>query len=210
MTRYARLERDGLADELQSVPPDAPTLCEGWTARDLAAHLVTRERRADAGPGIMIGAFAGWTDHVRKHYRDRYSYPELIEMLRDQPWWSPLRVPVIDELTNLLEFFVHREDVRRAQPDWQPRTLDAGLERALWDRVPMLVRLRLRGAKAAVTVKAPGYGSVAAGAGGPEVTISGPPGELVLFFYGRRDAARLDFSGPDDLVAKLRNRRYAV
>jgi uncharacterized protein (TIGR03085 family) len=210
MTRYARLEREGLADDLLAVDPDAATLCEGWTAHDLAAHLVTRERRADAGPGIMLKPFAGWTDRVRDHYRDRYSYPDLVKMVRREPWWSPMQFPPLDEMTNLLEFFVHREDVRRAQPDWPPRALDKGLEEAIWQRVPGMAKLRMRTLRADVTVSAPGYGSVKAGAGGPPIEISGAPGELVLFFFGRRSVAKVDITGPDDLVAKVRSRRYAV
>ncbi len=210
MDRYARLEREGLADDLLSVAPEAPTLCAGWTARDLAAHVVVRERRGDAAPGIMIKAFAGWTDHVRRQYRDGNTYPKLVEMVRHEPWWSPLRVPALDEITNLLEFFVHREDMRRAQPGWQPRSLDRRMERALWQRVAGLAKLRLRTLRADVTVTAPGFGSVRAGAGGPEVQISGAPGELVLFFFGRQEVARLDVTGPEDTVAKLRQRRYTV
>jgi uncharacterized protein (TIGR03085 family) len=210
MDRYARLERQGLADDLLSVGPEAPTLCAGWTARDLAAHVVTRDRRGDAAPGIMIQALAGWTEHVRRRYRDGHSYPELVGMVRHEPWWSPMRIPVLDEITNLVEFFVHREDVRRAQPDRQPRPLDRGLARALWQRVPMLARLRLRRLPAEVTVSAPGFGSVRTGAGGPAVEIGGAPGELMLYLFGRPDAAQIDITGPEDLVTELRRHRYTV
>jgi uncharacterized protein (TIGR03085 family) len=210
MDRYARLERQGLADDLISVDPQAPTLCEGWTARDLAAHVVTRDRRGDAAPGIMIKALAGWTEHVRRRYRDGHTYPELVRMVRHEPWWSPMRIPVLDELTNLVELFVHREDVRRAQPGWQPRSLDRGLERALWQRVPILAKLRLRRVPARVTVSAPGFGSVRTGAGGPAAEIRGAPGELTLYFFGRLDAAQIAITGPEDLVTELRRHRYTV
>jgi uncharacterized protein (TIGR03085 family) len=210
MTRYARLEREGLADDLLSVDPDAPTLCDGWTAHDLAAHVVTRERRGDAAPGIMIKAFAGWTEHVRRQYRDRYPHADLVQMFRRDPWWSPMHIPPLDEMTNLLEFFVHREDVRRAQPDWQPRSLDPGLERALWQRVPWLAKFRLHALRATVTVSAPGFGSVRAGAGGPEVQLTGPPGELVLYFFGRPEVARIEVTGADEVAQKLRTHRYTV
>ena len=36
-----------LCDLFEEVGPDAPTLCGDWTTRDLAAHLVMRERRPD-------------------------------------------------------------------------------------------------------------------------------------------------------------------
>src|SRR5690349_453366 len=106
MTRYAPSERAGLADELLGVDPAAPTLCTGWTARDLAAHVVVRDRRPDAAPGVLLKPFAGWTDRVRDHYRDRHTYAELIEMVRNPPALSPIRIPLLDEVTNVIEFFV--------------------------------------------------------------------------------------------------------
>ena len=57
----AQRERAALVATMRSVGPDAPTLCEGWTTRDLAAHLVIREYRVDAAPGILIPLFAGHT-----------------------------------------------------------------------------------------------------------------------------------------------------
>ena len=53
---YSRQERQALCDDLQAAGPDAPTLCVGWTARDLAAHLVLRERRLDAGADAVLAA----------------------------------------------------------------------------------------------------------------------------------------------------------
>src|SRR5262249_60545235 len=51
-----------LCDTLERVGPAAPTLCEGWTTADLAAHLVVRERKPLAGPGIVLGGpFASYT-----------------------------------------------------------------------------------------------------------------------------------------------------
>ncbi|MGD0448569.1 MAG: maleylpyruvate isomerase family mycothiol-dependent enzyme [Candidatus Dormibacteria bacterium] len=51
-------ERRELCDLLIQVGPDAPTLCEGWTTSDLAAHLVLRERfpsLAGRAPGSREG-----------------------------------------------------------------------------------------------------------------------------------------------------------
>lgn len=44
LVTYAREERAALAALLEDSGPDGPTLCEGWLTRDLAAHLVLRER----------------------------------------------------------------------------------------------------------------------------------------------------------------------
>jgi uncharacterized protein (TIGR03085 family) len=204
------MERDALADALLDAGPDAPTLCAGWTARDLAAHVVLRDRRPDAAAGIMVKPLAGWTDRVRRGYRDGHDYPDLVRLVRHAPRWSPLSLPQLDEAANTLEFFVHTEDVRRGQPDWQPRPLDPGLAGRLWGRVPGLARLNLRRIDVTIRVEAPGHGAFTVGDGAPAVTLSGDPGELVLFFFGRQRAARVEASGPDDLVDKLRRARFGV
>ena len=59
MTRHAWSERQQLCDELERLGPDAPTLCEGWATRDLAAHLYLRERRPDLGIGAYVPPLAG-------------------------------------------------------------------------------------------------------------------------------------------------------
>jgi uncharacterized protein (TIGR03085 family) len=212
--RYARIERERLADALLDAGPDAATLCAGWTTADLAAHVVIRDRRPDAAVGIMVKPLAGWTDRVRRQYRDGHPYPELVQMVRDAPSWNAFAaVPSLDELTNLIEFFVHHEDVRRGRPGWQPRDLDPDLAAELWKRVPTLVKMRLRRGPARVVVTAPGHGEFTAGSSdeaAPVVTIRGGPGELLLFFFGRQPATRVEIGGPEALVAKLRGLRSPV
>ena len=66
----ARAERQALCDTLLEIGPDAPTLCDPWLTRDLAAHLVIRERRPDAALGISVPALAGHTERTQKHYAD--------------------------------------------------------------------------------------------------------------------------------------------
>src|SRR5436190_23310918 len=117
MPSLSALERARLADVLAATDPAAPTLCEGWTARDLAAHLVVRERRPDTGPGLLLRPLAGWTEHVRRRYAQR-PYPELIELIRTgPPALSPFSLPGADAAGNLTEHFVHCEDVRRGSLD---------------------------------------------------------------------------------------------
>jgi uncharacterized protein (TIGR03085 family) len=207
MSRYAPLQRAALADALEAVEPAAPTLCAGWTAADLAAHVVVRDRRPDAAPGIMLKPLAGWTESVRRGERDSHPYPEQVERVRRGPW---MRLNVVDDAFNTLEFFVHTEDVRRAQPEWQPRPLDDDLARYLWSRVRGLVRFNLRRFPAAVRVVAPGHGEVTSGNGEPAVTVTGDPGELVLFFFGRQRATRVEVTGDDTLVNKLNAARLGV
>src|SRR5438067_1422161 len=47
-------ERARLADLLDELGPDALTLLPPWTTRDIAAHLVLRERDPLAGPGLVL------------------------------------------------------------------------------------------------------------------------------------------------------------
>ncbi len=78
----AQQERGTLSDLLLEYGPDAPTLCEGWTAADLAAHIVVRERRPDSGPGLVWPPMAGYTEKVRLATRDRMSWDQLVSTVR--------------------------------------------------------------------------------------------------------------------------------
>ena len=120
----ARRERAALVETLRAAGPDAPTLCEGWTTRDLTAHMVVRERRLDASPGILIPAFAGYTEKVQNKVAAE-EWKNLVDQLAaGPPLYSPFKL--LDPLVNVTEMFVHHEDVRRAKAGWQPRELDAG------------------------------------------------------------------------------------
>jgi uncharacterized protein (TIGR03085 family) len=205
----ARRERAALCDLFEKLGPDQPTLCEGWTTRDLAAHLVTRERRPDAALGILVKPISGYTEQVRAAAAKR-PYPDLIAALRRPPLWTMSGFGPADRLVNTVEFFVHHEDVRRAQPDWVPRELDAATSRALWHAVPGTSRLTLRRFPARVEITAPGQGQSRAGAGEVPVRLRGNPGELIMFLSGRQRAARVELDGPDDLAEKLRQARLGL
>ncbi|BCB73940.1 TIGR03085 family metal-binding protein [Phytohabitans flavus] len=209
MARYAQSERQLLADLLLTVGPDAPTLCEGWTARDLAAHLVMRERRPDAAAGILLGPLRGHSERVRLSLAAR-PYPELVGMVRAAPWWSPVSNRLADSAANTVEFFVHHEDVRRGRPGWLPRELPRAQQAALWRQAKGTARLALRRVRAAVRIQAPGYGETTAGLGGEQVRLVGAPGELAIFLSGRQRAARVQVDGSPELTAFLRTAKLGV
>src|SRR4051812_32989801 len=71
MTAFAPVERAALADLMAALGPDAPTLCTGWTTRDLAAHLIVRATRPDAAAGIMLAGLAGYTKRVQDRVAGR-------------------------------------------------------------------------------------------------------------------------------------------
>jgi uncharacterized protein (TIGR03085 family) len=200
----AQQERQALGDLFDRLGPDAPTLCSGWTTQDLAAHLVVRERRPDSGPGLVWAPLADYTDRVRRATRDRMTWSELVEAVRHGP---PVLLRPFDEAMNTVEFFIHVEDVRRAQPDWEPRPLSPSLSDALWKRVG--TGGMAKKVDATVELTAPGRPPKVAGSG-PSVAVAGDPGELILFGSGRQPAARVEISGDADRAERLRTASLGV
>jgi uncharacterized protein (TIGR03085 family) len=202
----AQRERAALVEILRVVGPDAPTLCEGWTTRDLVAHLVVRDRRPDALPGLVFGPLASYTARVQNQLATSTKWEDLVELIASGPPMLSL-FKVLDPVASIHEFFVHHEDVRRAQTGWEPRELDARTAAAVKRRIAMVSRAGMSKSMSAVparlTLRTPaGQTVVAVGSGSP-VTVTGQPLELLLFAFGR-NAVRVDFSGDDDVVAAVR------
>ena len=197
-TDLAQQERTTLCDLFVERGAGAPTLCEGWVTRDLAAHLVVRERRPDSGPGLVWPPLAGYTDKVRRAARDRMSWEELVDAVRRGP---PLLLRPFDGPMNTVEFFIHTEDVRRPQGGWEPRAISAELADALWARIgPGGMAKKVA---ATIVITSPGRADKQSGTG-PRLTLAGDPGELTMFGAGRQAAARVEISGDAELAAQLR------
>ncbi|MBT3149673.1 TIGR03085 family protein [Streptomyces sp. CHD11] len=204
MSTHAKRERLLLADLLETTGPQAPTLCEGWTTRDLAAHVVVRERRPDAAGGMLVKQLAPRLERVTAEFTAK-PYEELIQLIRTgPPRFSPFSLKQVDELANIVEFYVHTEDVRRAQPEWTPRELDPVFQDVLWSRLERSARLMGRGVPVGLVLRRPDARTVVAHRGTPVVTVTGEPSELVLFSYGRQSAAEVGLEGDDHAIARLR------
>ncbi|MER6128974.1 TIGR03085 family metal-binding protein [Streptomyces sp. NPDC001795] len=203
MSTHAKRERLLLADLLEATGPDAPTLCEGWNTRDLAAHVVVRERRPDAAGGILIKQLAPRLEKVMAEFTEK-PYEELIQLIRTgPPRFSPFQLKQIDEMSNTVEFYVHTEDVRRAQPDWTPRELDPVFQDALWSRLERTARLTGRSAPTGLVLRRPDGQTAVAHRGTPVVTVTGEPSELLMFAMGRQRVADVELEGEKDAVAKM-------
>jgi uncharacterized protein (TIGR03085 family) len=203
MSTFAKRERLLLADLLEAEGPDAPTLCEGWRTRDLAAHVVVRARRPDAAGGILIKQLAPRLERVMAEFAEK-PYEELIQLIRTgPPRFSPFSLKQVDEMSNTVEFYVHTEDVRRAQEDWSPRELDPVFQDALWSRLERTARLMGRGAPTGLVLRRPNGQTVVAHRGTPVVTVTGEPSELLLFSYGRQSAAKVELDGEEEAITKL-------
>ncbi|GAA3238205.1 TIGR03085 family metal-binding protein [Streptomyces sp. XM83C] len=203
MSTFAKRERLLLADLLETAGPDAPTLCEGWRTRDLAAHVVVRERRPDAAGGLLLKQLAPRLEKVMEEFTAK-PYEELIQLIRTgPPRFSPFQLKQLDEASNTIEFYVHTEDVRRAQEDWAPRALDTVFQDALWSRLERTARLMGRSAPTGLVLRRPDGQTAVAHRGTPVVTVTGEPSELLLFLYGRQSAAKVELDGEEEAITRL-------
>ena len=199
----AHSEGAALADVLDELGPDQPTLCEGWDTQDLLIHLVIRDGRPDALAGTYLTPLKGWTDKVAAGYAER-EWSELVQQYRSgPPVWNPAGWGKLNELTNGGEMFIHHEDARRGQPGWEPRQLDpasvAELEKMLGSGMS---KLALRNLAVGVVAELPDGRRIPLKSGEPSATVAGEPGEIILWMSGR-DAARVTFSGDTEAVSDL-------
>ncbi len=197
---FSHSERLRLASLLLSKGPDAPTLCEGWDTRDLAAHLWIRENRLDAAAGMVISAVEDHLESTTTEVLER-PYVDVVEDWRDGPGrFSPVRL--LDQWMNLAEHFVHHEDVRRGQ--WMvDRTLVAARDLSedendsLTKAVVTTAKVMLRNAKQPIRIIVPGRMTLDIRPRGVEfgdvVKVKGEPGEVLLWLFGR-DAVHLDIT----------------
>lgn len=189
-------ERAEMCDSFEEFGPDAPTLCEGWNTRDLLAHLLVRERRPDAAAGIVVPYLRKHAEQVTDSYKAE-PWDKMIKTFRDgPPILSVWAIPVIGDKANLGEFFVHHEDVRRAQPEWAPRDDNQARDDALWKPLKMMGRLLFRKSPVGVTLRSAGRDDIVAKQAARGVVLVGLPGEIVIHAFGRPlDKVRLVVQG---------------
>lgn len=189
---FAAAQRQAFAAVCGRVGPDAPTLI-GWTTKELVAHCYVREHRPDAAPGVLpIAPLSAYTERVMTSALRVHGYDELVEEVRTPPAW--LRLNALDDAANTVEFFVHTEDVRRAN-GMDPRPVDMALEQWVWRRLRRQSRLAFRRVPARVRL-VPSVGDpVEVGKAGAGVEVRGRPTELLLLAYNRKDAADVEVTG---------------
>lgn len=203
MTSIAAHERALLCAEAQQVGPDAPTLCEGWTVKDLVVHLLLREGHP-ASAGLVLPPLQGFLDRAMRK-ASQEEFPTLVKRLRHgPPVYSPFSLPKVGAALNLVEFYIHHEDIRRAQPSWEPRVLDAREQNGIWRAIRHAGRMLVTGADVGVVAERSDTGErVPLKKGHREVVVRGLPSEIALYVYGRQDHAHVDVLGSADDVASL-------
>src|SRR6516165_4113511 len=205
-------ERLNLCDLFDELGPSVPTLLDGWTAQDLAAHLVLREHDLVAGPCLVLpGRFERFAERRRARLAQLHDFSWLVARIRSGPPIGFFRIGWVRDMANLNEFFVHHEDLRRANGRG-PRSLMPAMDAALWRNVRRGGRFlsrRLRGCGLEIELAETGE-RVTVRPGSPTALVSGLPGELLLYLFGRQAAAQVELSGPPEALAEVRRTHFGM
>lgn len=197
---FSSTERARLADLLLELGPDAPTLCEGWTTRDLAVHLFLRENRPLAAAGMFVGAFSGQLAKASASAGER-DFGDLVRDWADGPGrrLNPLRL--IDAQLNTAEHFIHHEDVRRGDGVARPREFSTAVQEQMHGVLSMFAPRMLSKSASPVILHPHGLPRIVAvderGVsldGEDVVRVSGDVGELLLWVFGR-DVVEVSIDG---------------
>jgi uncharacterized protein (TIGR03085 family) len=189
-------ERRDLCDLLLELGPDAPTLCTGWTTADMAAHLVLREH------------FHRWSDAQRAAEKAK-GLPVLVARLRAGAPLIPWRIPRIRNVFNGLEYFIHHEDVRRANGRG-PRPEMPELEALAWRMTGFSARRVARRIRPYSLELVRPDGSRRVFGSGAHATLRGPATELLLYLSGRRSTAGITLEGDPGAVAAIERADLSV
>jgi uncharacterized protein (TIGR03085 family) len=184
-------ERREICDLFVELGPDAPTLCEGWTTADLAAHLVLREH------------YQRWPD-AKLAAEKAKGFPALIARLRAGAPLIPWRLPRVRNVFNGLEYFIHHEDVRRANGR-EPRPTMPDLEALAWRMSGYSARRLARRIRPYGLELVRPDGAKRRFGSGEMATLTGPATELTLYMGGRRATSHVTLSGAPEAVAALEN-----
>ncbi|WP_454226842.1 TIGR03085 family metal-binding protein [Propioniciclava flava] len=201
---FAKLERAALCAALDAVDPGAPTLCEGWNAHDLAAHLWLRENDPLSMPGMFLPALSGVTRSRTERLLRRWDYRELVDRIRRGPLPPSLfALPGVNELANTAEFFIHGEDVRRANGNG-PRVTTPAFENQVARSLASMAKLFLRDAPSGIVLeRSDTHERLRVLPGATTITLVGVPSELLLFASGRMSVAEVRAIGDEADVAEL-------
>lgn len=212
-TTVAATERAAICETFDAVGPDAPTLSGSWLTRDLAAHLVLRERRPDLAAGMYIPMLSERLEREQRDLATGTLWSDLVDQVRSgPPAWHPTNISAIDEAVNALEFFIHHEDVLRAQPGAEIRELEPELAAGVWAALKRMSKILFRKVDSGLVLAAPGFGRIAvkAPSGNGSVTVTAPPSELAMLGFGRGEHADYDARGSRAAISALESASLGI
>lgn len=183
-------QRGRTCDVLAAVPPTAPSLCDAWDAHDVAIHLWMLSHDPIAWPGQACAALAPVTHRRAAKVRSQWSYEVLIDQLRSGSAGFPC-MPFDsreDHRHALGEWWMHAQDV--ARPNGVPQEpRDSPQEDALWLRVQAAAHSLRRRLPAGLVLALPDGRRCEVSRGPATLVVTGDPGELMCWVYGRRSVA---------------------
>ena len=188
-----------LLEDLSEKEWRQPSLCEGWTVRQVAAHLALQNTTWAAMPRVMLGIVrhGGMNGAIHAMACRHAGLPveAIIGEIRDRIGvWRPL--PTVTFRETAIDYLVHGQDI--AIPLGRTLPVPPGLAVIAADRVWSRSRMFHARKKLAGYRLVAGDAQWAAGQG---QEICGPIGALLLLLTGR-PAALPQLSGPG--VAGLR------
>ncbi|UIZ91438.1 TIGR03085 family protein [Corynebacterium sp. CNCTC7651] len=194
---FAQKERQRLGELLLEVGPEAPTLNGGWVTRDLAAHLLIRERKPWAAPGMFVSPLEPILDREMDKQKAR-DYDAVVKEWMSGP---PALLKPVDAAMNTAEHFIHHEDVRRGGGVVEPREFSQAVNKQLLEWAKRFGTLAFRSSDVPVVLTPPNLPPVTLGGkkgvaerGDDVIRVSGEPGELLIWVSGR-DAAKVEITG---------------
>jgi len=187
---FTKSERQFTANTLSKLTPSqwqADSLCDGWTVEDVAAHLIVREGLI-APIGIVFERFHKVHDNAIKRVESK-GHEYIVNRVRKCPWYMPAVV-------NVAEFYVHNEDILRGGLHLHRPAPSGEVAELLWRSLKGIAKVRSNmvtdlGRVTLVNKQTGQELHVKAKDGDKSTTITGDPGELLLYFYGRRSAAKV-------------------
>jgi uncharacterized protein (TIGR03085 family) len=201
----ALAEHQAMADTLTDVGPGAPTLLDGWTTTELAAHLASLE----AGGGLVL--FLGRQAITRVYPRPtkgsrKLAARQLERTMKKGYEWAvakvrgPHRLPMRlgGAPVGMFEIYTHHQDVLRADSRLASRAAPPELAHAL----PWLLAFhakRLDGIRLEIETDA---GTQSAGSGDP-VVVRGDTGEVVLWLAGRSPHCEVEVEADPATLERL-------
>jgi uncharacterized protein (TIGR03083 family) len=193
--RHTHRERSRLADLLETLSAqewERPSLCPGWTVRDVAAHVIASAMVTPLGVLTGMVRARGNFDRLMLDTAKRASARPTREIVADYRRLSdsrshPLGTSILDPLGDVL---VHTQDIaiplgRDVPMDPEAARLAAG--RVWTSSFPFGAQKRLKGVE---LVASDAEWTVGAGP-----RVEGPMGQLLLLMTGR-DVALRALSGP--------------
>lgn len=203
---FIAASRAALVAALYAAGPNEPTLVDDWQTQHLAASVFLRENPHHVtarGFGAHAFGLNAAIEKLGEESSARKAFYNLVRTIADGPEDPPaqarrsilsrLRRTILERRKEtespLLEFFVHTEDIRRAQARWAPRKLTDAYANELFEQLRKQARQHYAQARTGYVLIRTNGERIEAKRGTTLTYVTGPAGELVLHALGRPDHA---------------------